>query len=77
MVRVWFASLLGMTILFAASARLACAETRPVPIVAAGELRREIKATPILERPNRPLHFYGNTVRRQYYRGASIPAARQ
>ncbi len=33
--------------------------------------RREIRAMPILERPSRPGHFYGNTVRRNYYRGAS------
>jgi hypothetical protein len=26
--------------------------------------RREIKQIPILERPSRPGHFYGNTVRR-------------
>lgn len=26
--------------------------------------RAQIRATPILERPSRPLHFYGNTVRR-------------
>jgi hypothetical protein len=26
--------------------------------------RQEIKAMPILQRPSRPGHFYGNTVRR-------------
>jgi hypothetical protein len=26
--------------------------------------RQEIRQTPLLERPNRPGHFYGNTVRR-------------
>lgn len=30
-----------------------------------GLSRAEIKALPITERPNRPGHFYGNTVRRQ------------
>jgi hypothetical protein len=45
-------------------------------IVARGELKEEIKSTPILERPNRPLHFYGNTVRREYYRGKAQPARR-
>ena len=29
-----------------------------------GMSRQEIKAMPITERPNRPGHFYGNTVRR-------------
>ena len=35
---------------------------------------------PLLERPNRPFHFYGNTVRRSYYassggRGAAVNPA--
>ena len=30
-------------------------------------------ATPILLRPYRPLHFYGNTVRRAHYRGSPFP----
>ncbi|MBP3694372.1 MAG: hypothetical protein J6J31_08070 [Thermoguttaceae bacterium] len=30
--------------------------------------RQEIRNMPLLERPNRPGHFYGNTVRRLYYR---------
>jgi cyanate lyase len=38
-------------------------------VVARGALREQIRATPILERPYRPLHFYGNAVRRAYYRG--------
>lgn len=42
-------------------------------IIARGELRDQIESTPILERPYRPLHFYGNTVRRNHYRGAPIP----
>jgi len=29
-----------------------------------GATRQAIRATPLLERPNRPGHFYGNTVRR-------------
>ena len=38
-------------------------------VVARGELREQIKSTPILERPYRPLHFYGNAVRRAHYHG--------
>jgi hypothetical protein len=45
-------------------------------VVARGELKEQIENTPILERPNRPFHFYGNTVRRQYYRGTALPAPR-
>ncbi|NLS92910.1 MAG: hypothetical protein GXX96_12215 [Planctomycetaceae bacterium] len=36
--------------------------------------RDEIRQTPIIYRPYRPLHFYGNTVRRAYYHGRVLPA---
>ena len=42
-------------------------------IVARGELKQQIESTPIVDRPNRPLHFYGNAVRRKYYRGNPLP----
>ena len=42
-------------------------------VVARGELKQQIESTPIVDRPNRPFHFYGNAVRRQYYRGKSTP----
>jgi hypothetical protein len=45
-------------------------------IVARGEFRQQIESTPILERPYRPFHFYGNTIRREYYRGVAIPLPR-
>ena len=38
-----------------------------------GEDRVTNEATPILERPYRPFHFYGNTVRRQHYRNSPWP----
>ena len=41
----------------------------PRPIVV-GQARQEIKRLPIQERPNRPLHVYGNAVRRRFHRGA-------
>jgi len=31
------------------------------------------QATPIMNRPYRPLHFYGNTVRRMHYHGRVRP----
>lgn len=47
-------------------------------VVAFGEAREEIKSTPITQRPYRPLHVYGNTVRRRHERGtASQAPARQ
>jgi len=54
---------LAMVILQLASAVLPAAQR--LPIVATGEQRAQIKSLDILERPNRPLHVYGNTVRRR------------
>jgi hypothetical protein len=42
-------------------------------VVARGELKQWIESTPIVDRPNRPFHFYGNAVRREYYRGTAAP----
>ena len=42
-------------------------------VIAFGEQRTQIEATPIIHRSYRPLHFYGNTVRRRYYRGPALP----
>lgn len=40
-------------------------------IVTFGPARQEIKSTPITQRPNRPLHVYGNSVRRRQSRGGN------
>jgi hypothetical protein len=42
-------------------------------IIATGDYRKEIESLPIEQRPYRPLHFYGNTVRRIHYRGTPLP----
>ena len=42
-------------------------------IVTFGEAREEIKSTPITQRPYRPLHVYGNTVRRRHERATTAP----
>lgn len=46
------------------SSRDAGTEER-IPIIATGEQKKAIKSTDILDRPDRPFHFYGNTVRRR------------
>jgi len=45
-------------------------------VFARGEMRDQIESTDIRLRPYRPLHFYGNTIRRQYYRGWPTPLPR-
>jgi len=42
-------------------------------VVTFGESRDQIKSTPITQRPNRPLHVYGNTVRRRHQRAITPP----
>lgn len=41
-----------------------------------GDDREISEQTPILDRPYRPLHFYGNAVRRNHYRGNPWPLPR-
>lgn len=53
-----------LTLVFAVLSSFGCQVMADGPIVATGAQRQQIRATPILERENRPLHFYGNTVRR-------------
>ena len=43
-------------------------------IIVFGEERERIQNTPIEQRPNRPLHFYGNSVRRRNTRSVSRPS---
>ena len=42
-----------------------------------GLSRQEIRSMNILDRPYRPLHFYGNTVRRRYHRASAGPLVRR
>ncbi|WP_146520210.1 hypothetical protein [Stieleria varia] len=58
---------------------MASRQSGRLPIIATGDLRHAIKSMPIECRPSRPLHFYGNTVRRRYYRseGVSLRSVKQ
>jgi len=65
------AFILASGIIFLAPGMASAASNEPGwlgVVVARGELKQQIESTPILERPNRPFHFYGNAVRREYYR---------
>lgn len=42
-------------------------------IVATGSYRAMLGSLPIERRPYRPLHVYGNTVRRMHHRGTPLP----
>ena len=45
-------------------------------VIATGDYREQLEKTPIVNRPYRPFHFYGNTVRRRHYRGTALPMPR-
>lgn len=66
----------GLCGVFAATSAAAQEPTWSGAIIERGEDRARIEATPILDRPYRPLHVYGNTVRREYYRGRAVPLPR-
>jgi hypothetical protein len=44
-------------------------------IVLSGPERYELNQIDLLSRPYRPFHFFGNSVRRAYYRGNPLPTA--
>lgn len=46
-------------------------------IIATGQYRKQIQSTPIEHRPYRPLHFYGNTIRRLHHRGTALPVPKE
>jgi hypothetical protein len=56
----------------ATAATAAGAEFDP-RVVTFGSERDQIKSTPIEKRPNRPLHVYGNSVRRRHDRAMQSP----
>ena len=45
-------------------------------VIKFGAERQKVQNTPVLNRPYRPLHIYGNTVRRRHYRGRALPSVR-
>jgi len=62
----------------AASACLAVTPAGPAAprLVAQNLTREQIRSMPMVERPNRPIHFYGNAVRRRHHRALSPAPAR-
>jgi hypothetical protein len=45
-------------------------------VASRGTRHKQLQSTPILCRPYRPFHVYGNTVRRIHYRGSPLPQRR-
>lgn len=43
-------------------------------VIKRGQDRQVSKNTQILNRPYRPFHFYGNTIRRLHYHGKILPS---
>jgi hypothetical protein len=69
---------LAITALVASPATAEAADSSPgvsLRIITFGETRQQLQATPIEQRPYRPLHFYGNSVRRQSRRSTTPSAS--
>jgi len=60
------------SILSAAPSVVAAPRDIPVRIRELQAEREAIEQMPLAERPNRPGHFYGNNVRRVYYRKVRV-----
>lgn len=76
--RIWMAGAFLLICLGAAPQASAQQAVTFYPfVIARGSDRAAIESTPIEQRPNRPLHFYGNTVRRRYYREQGNPIREQ
>src|SRR5690606_16942948 len=74
----WMRFLAAITVVIAiAASRQHAAAAEPGwtnQVIARGALRQTIRATPIEQRPYRPLHIYGNTIRRIHHRGTPLPS---
>lgn len=73
--RIFALSFLTVTAALAGVSPAEASEPGWLPVVIArGEQREQIQSLPIEDRPYRPLHFYGNTVRRMHHRGTPLPS---
>ena len=73
---LWSALVLTSAAVLAASFSSAAVGQEPGwtnRVLVAPEERPQHEATPIIHRPYRPLHFYGNTIRRLHYHGRVLP----
>ena len=65
-----------MCVAFVATAQAARRSATVVRRASSAATRQSIRQMPILARPNRVGHFYGNTVRRRYYQRGIVPRTR-
>lgn len=69
-----FAAAVTLSFAFAGSAAAEAAEASSgvsLKVITFGDERARLQSTPIEQRPYRPLHFYGNRVRRQSRRSTT------
>ena len=74
-----FAAAVTLSFAFAGSAAAEAAEASSgvsLKVITFGDERTRLQSTPIEQRPYRPLHFYGNRVRRQSRRSTTVSTAR-
>ncbi len=69
-------ALAALASLFLAFAAFGAEPSWDPAVIKFGAERQRIRNTDVLHRPYRPLHFYGNTIRRRHYRGRAMPIGR-
>ena len=73
-----FAAAVTLSFAFVGSAAAEAAEASSgvsLKVITFGEERARLQSTPIEQRPYRPLHFYGNRVRRQSRRSTTTSSS--
>ena len=66
-----------LAIVFLSPSSSVAAEPNWYPyVIARGADRIAIQNTPMHQRPYRPMHIYGNSIRRSYHRGYTTPLSR-
>jgi hypothetical protein len=68
-----FAVILAVILILSASSASSQEPGWSGRFVVVGAEREQVRSSPILQRPYRPFHFYGNAVRRANYRGRMLP----
>jgi len=74
-----FARLLIASVMFCIALVASAAQAEPSwgnRVILPPDERAKIKSQPIHQRPYRPLHVYGNAVRRRHYRGTAAPSVK-
>ncbi len=74
--KMWMLALSLTVVFWVASSQDTHATNVADSVAARNAYRAQIRSQDILNRPYRPGHFYGNTVRRRHHRGTTVSMPR-